>query len=184
MTTRAQAVVHHYESVWQAVQSLDRLQGGRIHELPDDFCVATIAPFGQRHAWTYATVGMSQFGDRLPIELHLLSPEPTDDHIELLTVVAHYHRTGARLGLGHTVNFGRPWMPHSRCDHGLISLPYLDGPRVENLQIGSASVRCLWLVPITRDEREFVRTTGVDALEERFEMTAFNYLDPRRPSVV
>jgi hypothetical protein len=48
-----------------------------------------------------------------------------------VTAIAHFHRTGSALGLGHTVNFGRPWLPTSSCTHGLGSLPYLDGPDLE-----------------------------------------------------
>lgn len=49
-------------------------------------------------------------------------------------MTAHFHRTGSALGLGHTVNFGRPWLPGSSCTHGLVSLPYLFGPELEWLQ--------------------------------------------------
>jgi hypothetical protein len=121
-------------------------------------------------------------GDNL--ELHLFSPYETDDHLELLTVVAHYHRTGARLGVAHTVNFGRPWLPGSNCDHGLISLPYLDGPRLENCSIGGDDVRFLWLLPVTSREVEFAKKHGLDALERRFESAPLDYLDAKRESVV
>src|SRR3981081_1277781 len=98
--------------------------------------------------------------------------------VELLTVVAHYHRTGRRLGLAHTVNFGRPWLPDSRCTHGLISLPYLDGPRLEWME--DPRVRFLWLIPITPEEEEFKKQNGLEALEERFEAGNFDSPDPRR----
>lgn len=102
--------------------------------------------------------------------------------VELLTVVAHYHRNGHRLGLGHTVNFGEPWLPGSACTRGLISLPYLDGEALEWLD--EPRVRFLWLIPVTDDEVAFKAEHGLDALEERFEAAAFDYLDPLRASVV
>jgi hypothetical protein len=104
-----------------------------------------------RDMWTYATCSVSTALDEEPIELHLFSPVQAEELVELLTVVAHFHITGARLGLGHTVNFGRPWLPGSRCSFGLISHPYLDGPSLEVAR-GPAfrrEVRCLWLIPIT-----------------------------------
>jgi hypothetical protein len=102
--------------------------------------------------------------------------------IELLTIVAHYHRTGRPLGLGHTVNFGEPWLSGSACTRGLISLPYLDGEELEWLD--EPRVRFLWLIPITEAEVAFKIQHGLDALEERFEEAAFDYLDPLRASVI
>jgi hypothetical protein len=124
--------------------------------------------------------------DDAPIELHLFSPLSSDKHVELLTAIAHYHRTSARLGLGHTVNLGRSWLPGSSCNFGLISLPYLDGPTLEimNHPDFKKPVRLLWLIPITKEELIFKKTHGLEALEERFEKTGFNYLDPHRSSVV
>jgi hypothetical protein len=129
---------------------------------------------------------MSQPTDDFPIELHLFSEVQTSAHVELLTAVAHYHKTGSLLDLGHTVNFGRPWMNHSKCTHGLISLPYLDGPRLEKLEMPDLRqfVRCLWLVPVTASEVEYVKSWGLEALEKKFDEKEFNYLDPGRPSVV
>jgi len=91
---------------------------------------------------------------------------------------------GQALDLGHTVNFGRPWLNDSLCEYGLISLPYLDGPSLENLKKGNMTIRCLWLIPITKSEVEFKKQYGLDLLEEQFEKTQFNYLDINRRSVV
>lgn len=95
-----------------------------------------------------------------------------------------YHVTGASLGLGHTVSFGRPWLPGSLCDHGLLSLPYLDGPDLEHLHAGGVHARCLWLIPITCQERDFKKEHGLEALEREFDRPGFDYLDPGRQSVV
>jgi len=182
--TRAEVVIRHYEAAWGRIHARESWLPGPKEGLPKDFFVATFAPSEKRNAWTYATVGMSRPGDPYPIELHLLSSEPDQSHVELLTVVAHYHRTGAPLGVGHSVNFGRPWLLDSACDRGLISLPYLDGPAIEELRIDEAIVRCLWVLPITPAELQFKVTHGLEELERRFEAAGFNYLDPRRASVV
>jgi hypothetical protein len=129
---------------------------------------------------------MSQPNDSSPIEIHLFSEIQDGSLVELLTVIAHYHRTGKRLGLAHSVNFGRPWLPGSECSFGILSLPYLDGPNLELLKIHGASkpVRCLWLVPVTSAEVEYARLHGMEALEQKLEASGFNYLAPRRASVV
>lgn len=134
--------------------------------------------------WTYATQCMSQPEDKERLELHMFSDDRHDEIVELLVATSHYHRTGARLGLGDTVNFGRPWLPNSLCDHGLISLPYLDGPTLERLDDNGTKTRFLWLIPITKGEVEFARANGVEALESRFQKLKLNYLDPKRPAVV
>jgi hypothetical protein len=129
---------------------------------------------------------MSQPHDTEPLELHMFSPIHSDSIIELLTVVCDFHRTGARLGLGHSVNFGKPWLEGSNCNFGLISLPYLDGPDLERFQVPQTAteVRFLWLIPITEQERDFKKSQGLEALEVQFERAKFNYLDLERASVV
>lgn len=142
------------------------------------------APSAQTFCWVYATCGMTPGNETGLLELFLLSPVKTKCHVELLTAIAHYHQTGASLSLGHTVNFGRPWLDESRCSFGLISLPYSFGPSLENGRIAGKTVRVLWLVPITLEERAFKSAFGLDALEALFEKQKFNYLDPARTSVV
>jgi hypothetical protein len=65
---------------------------------------------------------MSQPQDETRLELHMLCPYASDKSVELQYITAHFHRTGARLGLNHTVNFGLPWLEGSSRDHALISL--------------------------------------------------------------
>jgi hypothetical protein len=134
--------------------------------------------------WTYATVCMSQESDVKRLELHLFSPVASAAHVELLTAVAHYHRTDSPLDMGHTVNFGRPWLPRSLCTRGLISLPYLDGPELEVLTIDGKTTRFLWLIPVTEREVEFKKEHGLEALEASLQESQFHYLDPQRQSVI
>lgn len=179
----ASAIEAHYARIWAPPSRRLRWTEGPVHELPPNFAVLAI--HRSEDTTAYATVGMSQADDAERLELHVLTrfdPKPNVALVELMTSVAHYHRTGARLGLGHTVNIGRPWLPGSLCTHGLISLPYLDGPRLEWLD--EPRVRLLWLVPVTAAEVEFKRANGLEALEQRFEAAQLDYLDPRRPSVV
>jgi hypothetical protein len=179
-------IVKHYEDNWNNHSVPKVWSKGPVEELPPDFCVLEFPPSKTRTMWTYATCCMSQPDDDQPLELHLFSPITDDLHVELLTVVAHFHVTGERLGLGHTVNFGRPWIVGSRCDHGLISLPYLDGPTLETFQCPDFAnpIEFLWLLPITKKERDFKKANGLEALERRFEAAQFNYVDPTRKSVV
>ena len=113
--------------------------------------------------WAYATCGMSQPKDLRPMELHMFSPWASPEIEELLVVTADFHRNHIALGVGDSVNFGRPWLRGSKCEHGLVSLPYLYGPALENLR---------------------KQENGLEALEQSFERAAFNYLDPQRESTI
>lgn len=172
----------HYLGHWGAEPFTLQWREGPIRDLPDDFRVLVFRP-GKRRFWTYATYGMSLPSSDPSIEIHLFSPIESELNVELLTVVAHYHRTGSPLDIGHIVNFGRPWLTGSVCDHGLISHPYLDGPDLENLATDDGTIRFLWLVPISNSEAAFATQYGLDALERRFEEASFNYLDPNRKPV-
>lgn len=179
-----ETVEAHYRSIWGVEAEPRQFSAGPIQRLPVDFIVLRYPPRGERNMWTYATCGMSQPGDARPLELHMHSPRASPEIEELLVVTADYHRTGSQLDIGHSVNFGRPWLRESACDRGLVSLPYLDGPMLENLRIKSDLVKCYWLIPISLSEVEFKQAYGLGALEQAFERAKFNYLDPQRASVV
>jgi len=126
---------------------------------------------------------MSMDNQVVPVELHLFSPVQNLECIELLTAIAHYHRTSP-FNLGHTVNFGRPWLPESKCSYGLVSLPYLDGSALEWATTQVGKIRCLWLIPITAEEVSYKKQNGLEALEEKFDERSLDYLNPTRASVV
>lgn len=177
-----EAIEAHYARAWHPPANRIRWDRGPIDDLPEDFCVLVIPRTSD--IWAFATRCMSQITDAERLELHVLA-RPGSDPLaiaELLVSVAHYHRTGHALGFGHSVNFGRPWLAGSTCTHGLISLPYLDGPALEWLE--DPSVRFLWLIPVTEAEVSFKKEAGIEELEQRFETTQFDYLDPFRASVV
>jgi hypothetical protein len=52
------------------------------------------------------------------------------------------------------------------------------------MEFGQAKVRFLWLIPVTSSEVDFKQAKGLATLERKFEETKFNYLDPKRTSVV
>jgi len=101
-------LIAHYESVWLGPVVAKAWRRGPVQDLRTWFRILEFAPTKSRGFWTYATCGMSEGTDRDAIELHLFSPAADEAHVELLTVIAHFHLTGTALGLSHTVNFGRP----------------------------------------------------------------------------
>ena len=181
---RSARLQQHYERVWSKPTEECAFDAGPIRELPPEFKVFCAPPSARRMLWTYATAGLSCVAHVPAIELHLFSPKKSLGLVELLHAVAHYHVNGPGLDWAHTVNFGRPWLDSSRCEYGLLSLPYLDGPALENFSDEGGSVKCYWLVPITADEVRFKASQGIDSLEGEFERQRFNYAEPGRKSVV
>jgi hypothetical protein len=68
--------------------------------------------------------------------------------------------------------------------HDGILSHYLWGPKLEHCLVPDRHIQVLWLIPIYEAERAYRKVHGTDALEQRFEATSFDYLDPFRPSVV
>jgi Suppressor of fused protein (SUFU) len=176
------ALERHYEAIWGRKNSSYVWRRGPA--LPHECRVFEYAPSDLGPCWIYATCCMSPCDEPSSLELFLMSPSQTENHVELLTAIAHYHQTAATLDLGHTVNFGRPWLDQSKCSFGLISLPYLFGPKLENASIAGTNTRVLWLIPIRPEERAFKVKFGLEALEKVFEEKQVNCVDPMRESVV
>src|SRR5688572_29470123 len=182
MLTPAQSfqkeILGHYFKNWGSGADVKQWDKSPVEQLPGDFKILEFAPTTKRRMWTYATWGMAQPGDRNPLEVHIFSAKKNDDMVALLTNTAHYHRSIAPLDLGHSVNFGRPWQKKSACDHGLISLPYLDGPPLEhfNSVIGKP-VHFYWLIPVTPAELEYKKQYGGKALEAQFAKEKLNYIN-------
>jgi hypothetical protein len=103
--------------------------------------------------------------------------------IELLAMTVHYHRS-TQLGLGHTVPIGEPWQSGSACDHLLVSLPYPLGPEFEVCAPSGAHAHIFWLLPITKEERDFKASNGQESLERLFDQAKIEYWNVRRESVV
>lgn len=177
-------IINHYKKNWGDKFRECNWKEGPIHQLNNEFCVLEYPVGKKRKMWTYATCCMSSLDDNPKVEIHLFSPKKEEKHVELLTVIAHYHKTGNPLNLNHTINFGRPWFEKSNCSYGLISFPYLDGPELEILETKNILVSFLWLIPVTKNEVEYKKKYGIEKLEELFENKKFNYLDKYRKSVV
>jgi Suppressor of fused protein (SUFU) len=159
-------------------------EAGPIRTVNPHFRVLRIGP-DEDELWHYVSIGgWAATADRdFGLELVLTTPVATPRAVELLAMNVYYHRGGV-LGLGHTVPIGEPWLPGSACDHCLISLPYPYGPELEVCHVGDRHVQFLWLLPITKAERDFKAAHGLEELEQRFEAAGLRYWDPARASVV
>ncbi|WP_254507213.1 suppressor of fused domain protein [Anatilimnocola floriformis] len=162
------------EHVWTLGPALD--------ELPRLF-VLEFAPGPQSRLWTYVTVGAWEVRAEPRLEFMIAAPDQDQRHVELLFMTAWYHGNRG-LGTGHTLPIGESWLPGSKCDFFLVSLPYPFGPQLEICNLPDWHLHVLWLLPITSAEREFKVREGLEALEQRFDAAAIEYWSPNRPSVV
>jgi hypothetical protein len=159
---------------------------GPIQSVLPGFHLIRLAPGPRTALWTYVSVGagFDDHHDEGRLEFMLLASEPSARHVELLAMTAHYHRTGQRLGVGHTFSIGEPWVPGSTLDCMLVSKPYPFGLELEVLELGDDHVHLLWLLPVTQTERAYAAANGLETLESLFEAAAIEFWDPTRPAVI
>lgn len=158
---------------------------GPIQEQNPHFCVLRVAPSKTVGLWTYVSIGgwTSAGPHARGTEFVLCTDHETPRAVELLAMTVFYNRNG-RLGLGHTLPLGEPWLGDSLCDHFVISSPYPFGPELEVAHVGERHVDFLWLLPITEPERQHKVSHGLESLESRFEEVGLRYWDVERDSVV
>ena len=129
-------------------------RGGSILQDNPHFRVLRVAPSSDGGPWTYISVGgwAATEGTSHGQEFVLCTEAADVRAIELLAMTVFYNG-GGRLGLGHTVPIGEPWLPGSACNHLLVALPYPFGPDFQTCHVGDRHVDFLWLLPITERTR-------------------------------
>ena len=183
--TYTETLRKHYKKYFGTSGSIKRWTKGPQDKLHPDFYVLEVGPNQVHNMWTYLTVGMSldRTDDNL-VELFIYSPNQDDSLVELLTINASFHRNSEPLNIHHTVNIGQPWISNSGCDHGFISLPYLDGEELELFEYNDRTFHCYWFIPITELERDYKIEKGCEALEQLFEDKQLDYLNPQRNCLI
>ncbi len=158
---------------------------GPILEQNPHFRVLRVSPASPDDVWTYVSVGgwAATADEDHGLEFMLCTASPEDRAVELLAMTVFYHR-GGTLGLGHTMPIGEPWLPKSACDHFLVSLPYPFGEELQTTHVGDRHVEFLWLLPITESERALKTSSGLEALESRFDEVELRYWQVDRDPVV
>jgi hypothetical protein len=184
-TMYTDSLKQHYELFYGTYGNIIKWNQGPIHKLHPDFYVLEIGPSKRHDMWTYATVGMSlDRDDENLIELITYSKKSDISRVESLVLNASLHRNSEPLNLHHTVFMGELDDLKTACDHGFISLPYIEGSELELFRFGDNEIHCYWYIPITKEEREFKVNKGCEALEQLFEDSQFDYCDFNRKSLV
>jgi hypothetical protein len=175
----------HYESFYGVGSNKLTWDKGPTRKLHPEFFILEFGPSERHQMWTYATIGMSlDRDDENLIELITYSKGRDKSRVELLTVIASFHRNSVPLNLHHTVFVGQLTDSDTTCDYGFISLPYIEGEDLEKFLFGDQEIHSYWFIPITEKERDLKIEKGCDALENLFEAKQFDYLDMQRKSLV
>ena len=157
---------------------------GPIREQNPHFRVLRVAPASATDVWTYVSVGgWAATGEPFGLEFVICTASAEDRGVELLAMTVFFNR-GGKLDVGHTLPIGEPWLPGSWCDHLLVCLPYPFGPDLQTCHVGDRHVEFLWLLPITESESDLKVSSGLEALESRFDKVGLRFWQADRASVI
>ena len=184
--TTNEQLTRHVSGFWPKWTAFSWEHGEIMQRLPE-FRVLRVPPFAAGEPWIYVTVGAweaARDGSE-QVEFLLLAPAEDPYHVETLAAVTmRQFEPELTARVGRVVPIGRPWTKGAAADHFLVTLPYPFGPEFERCDSASGLVRFLWLVPIAKEEAEYVREHGVDAFEDLAEDADVEFADPNRPSLV
>jgi suppressor of fused protein SUFU len=158
---------------------------GPIVKFLPRFSVLEVTPGPKTSLWTYISLGAWEIQHEQSglLEFMVIAPEQSKQHILALAMTTYYHIENP-LGVGHTFPIGEPWLEGSRCDHVLVSRPYPYGPEFEVCNLAKQNIHILWLLPITKAERDYKGEHGLEALENLFEESELEYWQINRESIV
>ena len=119
------------------------------------------------------------FGDERGVRYEYIMHTPPDAAqpiAGLLALIAeHPFEHQVEIGPGYILPIGEPVIPGSPMEFLYFTYPYLDDGRLYEAnpwgQIEQAEllIQTLWVFPIYLAEAEFIRTSGVEAFEERLQ---------------
>lgn len=143
---------------------------------------------------SYGSVGLSampqRVGDRaVPVELigACASDVPAFGEVIASCVVTRLV-TGANLVYGTVIEELRALRPiSSTLRHVTLVAPFLwdsFGGGIAKDRVGTTDIYWLMVLPISEEERTFLRGNGIDALESLFEEAEIDVFDIDRPSAV
>lgn len=89
----------------------------------------------------------------------------------LLLVSEHPYANNIDIGPGYVMPIGEPIIADSSLEYLYFTYPFLDDPHIYDahpageIDHPQAYTQAIWILPITRAERQYLRTHGVDAFE-------------------
>jgi hypothetical protein len=162
---------------------------GSWHREHPEFRVLELAPPDDDQLWLYVSAGAAHLRrfDGVGHEYVIRTRQQERLMVELLAMVASYSTRDDHDGLhdGHTVPIGGPWVEGAEADHLYLNKPYFVSSDFAGLRIDDGfSVQFLWLVPITKLEKEWRHDHGQEQFEQWLEDHHVRPEDPTRRSSI
>lgn len=164
---------------------------------PGPIFIAAFAPRSDEQDWVYATIGMSRQPMPYPtdwarekperrVELFIYARRRIDELRILLTSLAEYPFDKMTFfGPEHTILGNRGIVEGSPLTDILFIRPYGEPPEFEIIHYDDTHhVEMLWVIPIYRSERQFIREDGWNALQDLFYQQGTDTSDFFREAVV
>ncbi|MCE2390024.1 MAG: suppressor of fused domain protein [Proteobacteria bacterium] len=164
-----------------------RWQGGGLVENIAGLRIVRVSGGAGGGPWTYISAGASTeaMEDGYGIEVFAVAPGERSEAAKLVSMVAHLHADPRYpLSLGQVLEIGHPWLPGASCDHLLVCVPGPFGDDFEWYSDGDATIRFVWLLPITRPEAELAQREGFQLLQEKLGAAQADVTRLDRASVV
>lgn len=180
------ALLAHIDTFWQ-LNDKSMFEPGEpvVRDRLPDLRIARMSPSGPGEPWAHVSVGAWELtaASGKGWEFMLLAPTDEPAHLETLAAVVRRH-IFSPIRAGELIDLGRPWYADSPCTWMLACPPYPYNISLERLDLADLDIHIVWMMPITKEEASFARDEGVDALEQRLQDAAADFLSTRRSSVV
>jgi hypothetical protein len=141
----------------------------------------------------FATIGLSSIcredGAQANYELFMALPGDlrgaTPQQVEsfMMDVAAYSLRSNVKFCVSETIP-ETPLMPPSWAPRAiLLEEPRGEPEELESFSVGSQQINLIWLVPIYKEELDFIREHGIEQFDELESKSEWSLVDPTRPSV-
>ena len=179
-------IIEHYKDFFRGhvAERFTWNTGPLVKRVPD-FEVIRFSPGPKIGLWVYCSIGASSIEHENSglLEFVVVSPIQSVRLVETLAMITYYH-SNHKLGFGHTLPIGEPWLDNSLCENWLLSLPFPFGEELEVIALSGKHAHVAWLLPITDAERDYKINNDLEALEQLFDEVGLEYWNINRSSVM
>ncbi len=170
-------IFQHYQRHWGMPSKQVDYDGIKILEFPPVDL--------EEEDWIYATIGMHSISPK-PTELFIQTRQPSGEVVASLGILAHYcHQNKVVFGHGHTLRGSSGFTKESKLTDMILLSPIYDQRiSMATIHIGKdVEISLLWVIPLYRQEREFVVRTSVNDLIALFFDHHVDTSDLTRPPI-
>lgn len=171
----------HYKYHFGSKCTVCRIDDPVIQDIDPNIVILRFEPNSENHYYVYCTIGMSRYDDEKPVEMMIYAGESHYANIVMLAQLIVKNRTIAQVKTEDIFELDMSTAPQFTCTCGLIELPCHEE---KSFAVTEHGVNCLWLIPITKEEFDYQKKYGYDALQQKFMSNFFDILNHKRKSLV